>query len=84
MTPVFAGTVKDGKLFIDKIEQFKQHLLHFPTVKRVGISGDKIRHPHANNKQKTPPIEFSYFVGYLTGKRKQVRGTAGVVPDAGR
>jgi hypothetical protein len=48
----FTGTVKDGKLFIDKIEQFKQHLLHYPTGKRVEITVEKITHPRTNGQNR--------------------------------
>ena len=48
----FTGTVKDGKLFIDKIEQFRRHLLNYPTGKRVKITVENITHPRSDQQNK--------------------------------
>jgi hypothetical protein len=52
MTPVFLGTVKEGKLFLDKSEQFKQFLHTFPTGKRVQLTVEKLKHPRTNSQNR--------------------------------
>jgi hypothetical protein len=37
----FNGTIKEGKLFLDKAEQFRQHLHTFPTGKRVELTVER-------------------------------------------
>jgi hypothetical protein len=49
MTPLFDGTIKEGKLFVDKPESFKQHLLAL-NGKRVQVTVEKIKHKRTNNQ----------------------------------
>ena len=50
MTPIFLGTIKEGKLFLDKSEQFKQYLHTFPTGKRIEVTVEKLKHPRRKPK----------------------------------
>jgi hypothetical protein len=52
MTPVFLGTIKEGKLFLDKTVQFKQHLQTFPTGKRVEVTVERLKHPRSNQQNR--------------------------------
>lgn len=52
MTPVFLGTIKEGKLYLDKSEQFKQFLHTFPTGKRVEVTVEKLKHPRTNSQNR--------------------------------
>jgi hypothetical protein len=52
MTPTFTGTVKDGKLFIDKNKLFRQHLLNYPTGKRVEVTVEKLSRTRTNNQNR--------------------------------
>jgi hypothetical protein len=52
MTPVFLGTIKEGKLFFDKTEQFKQYLHTFPTGKRIEVTVEKLTHPRTNSQNR--------------------------------
>lgn len=48
----FYGQIKDGKLFLDKTEQFKQYLHTFPTGKRVEVTVAKITHSRTNSQNR--------------------------------
>jgi len=52
MTPVLLGQVQDGKLLLDKSEQFKQYLQSFPTGKRVEVIVEKLKHPRTNSQNR--------------------------------
>lgn len=67
MTPVFLGVVRQGKLFLDKADQFKQHLATFPDEKRVEVSVEKLRHPRSNNQNR-------YYWGVVVAEIAQHTG----------
>jgi hypothetical protein len=52
MTPLFTGTIKEGKLFLDKSEQFKQYLHTFPNEKRVEVTVEKMKHSRTLQQNK--------------------------------
>jgi hypothetical protein len=45
MTPIFTGTIKEGKLFLDKAPAFRENLASFPNEKRVEVTVEKLKHP---------------------------------------
>ena len=45
MTSVFTGTIREGKLFLDKAGQFNDYLHTFPNEKRVEVTVEKLKHP---------------------------------------
>src|ERR1039458_7616319 len=49
MTPLFDGTIRDSKLFLDKGEKFKQYLSGL-NGKRVQVTVEKIKHKRSNNQ----------------------------------
>jgi ABC-type taurine transport system substrate-binding protein len=49
MNYIFDGTIKENKLFVDKSEQFKQHLVSL-NGKRVQVTVEKIKHKRSNNQ----------------------------------
>jgi hypothetical protein len=49
MTPLFDGTIRDSKLFVDKSEQFKQHLVSL-NGKRVQVTVEKIKHTRSHSQ----------------------------------
>ena len=49
MTPLFDGTIKEGKLLVDKPESFKQHLLAL-NGKRVQVTVEKIKHTRSHSQ----------------------------------
>src|SRR3954465_3307041 len=51
MTPVFFGAVHDGKLSLDKSQQFKEYL-HSLNGKRVELTVEKLKHPRSNNQNR--------------------------------
>ena len=51
MTPLFDGTIKEGKLFVDKSESFKQHLLAL-NGKRVQVTVEKIKQKRSNQQNR--------------------------------
>src|SRR4051812_11932262 len=51
MTPVFFGQVKEGKLLLDKGEQFRQYL-HTLDGKRIELKVEKLKHPRSNNQNR--------------------------------
>ena len=51
MPPVFLGQVNDGKLSLDKSEQFKQYL-HTLSGKRVELTVEKLKHRRSNNQNR--------------------------------
>jgi hypothetical protein len=51
MTPLFDGTIRDSKLFLDKGEKFKQYLTGL-NGKRVQVTVEKIKHKRTNNQNK--------------------------------
>jgi len=52
MTSVFQATVRNGKLFLDKAEQWKQYLASFPNEKRVEVTVEKVTHSRTNNQNR--------------------------------
>src|ERR1022692_3238411 len=52
MTPIFQATIRDGKLLLDKAEQFKQYLHSFPNEKRVEVTVEKLTHPRTNSQNR--------------------------------
>jgi hypothetical protein len=52
MTPVFLGAIRDGKLFLDKPDQFKAHLANFPSEKRVEVTVEKVTHPRSGQQNR--------------------------------
>lgn len=52
MTPIFLGTIREGKLFLDKSDQFRQHLATFPNEKRVEVTVEKITHPRTGQQNR--------------------------------
>src|SRR5450759_3162198 len=51
MNYIFDGSVKDNKLFVDKSEQFKQHLVSL-NGKRVQVTVEKIKHSRTLQQNK--------------------------------
>src|ERR1035437_3161438 len=51
MTPVFDGTIRDSKLFLDKGEKFKQYLAGL-NGKRVQVTVEKIKHSRTLQQNK--------------------------------
>ena len=51
MTPLFDGTIRDSKLFLDKGEQFKQYLAGL-NGKRVQVTVEKIKHSRTLQQNK--------------------------------
>src|SRR5450759_1029472 len=51
MNYIFDGTVKENKLFVDKSEQFKQHLVSL-NGKRVQVTVEKIKHTRTLQQNK--------------------------------
>jgi hypothetical protein len=51
MTP-FLGTIREGKLFLDKSDRFKDYLHSFPTGKRVEVSVEKLTHTRTNGQNR--------------------------------
>src|SRR5687767_4803370 len=49
MTPVFLGQVNDGKLSLDKSQQFKEYL-HTLNGKRIELTVEKLKHPRTNSQ----------------------------------
>jgi hypothetical protein len=49
---IFSGQINDGKLALDRPEQFKQYLPTFPTGKRVEVSVEKVKHPRTNSQNR--------------------------------
>ncbi len=64
---IFNGTIKEGKLFLDKAEQFKQHLHTFPTGKRVEFSVEKLKHPRTGQQNR-------YYFGVVVKEIAQHTG----------
>jgi hypothetical protein len=52
MTPIFTGTIDEGKLLLDKSGQFKQYLATFPTGKRLEVTVAKLTHKRSNQQNK--------------------------------
>lgn len=67
MTLHFPGTIKEGKLFLDKPDQFKAHLHTFPTGKRVEVSVEKLTHPRSNGQNR-------YYFGVVVKEIAQHTG----------
>ena len=51
MTPIFDGTVKEGKLFLDKSDKFKEYLFGL-TDKRVQVTVEKLKHNRTNGQNR--------------------------------
>jgi hypothetical protein len=51
MTPVFDGTIRDSKLFLDKGEKFKQYLAGL-NGKRVQVTVEKIKQKRSNQQNR--------------------------------
>jgi hypothetical protein len=51
MTPTFLGQIKDGKLLLDKGQQFNAHLASL-SGKRVEVTVDKLKHPRTNSQNR--------------------------------
>src|ERR1039458_4003122 len=49
MTPLFDGTIRDSKLFLDKGDKFKQYLASI-NGKRVQVTVEKIKHSRTNSQ----------------------------------
>jgi hypothetical protein len=49
MTPIFDGTIRDSKLFLDKGERFKQYLAGL-NGKRVQVTVEKIKHTRTHSQ----------------------------------
>lgn len=52
MSLIFIGTIREGKLFLDKSEQWKQFLHTFPTGKRVEVTVEKQTHTRTNQQNR--------------------------------
>lgn len=50
-TPLFDGTIRDSKLFLDKGEKFKQYLAGL-NGKRVQVTVEKIKHSRTNGQNR--------------------------------
>ena len=57
LTFIFDGSVRDNKLFVDKPDQFKQHLISL-NGKRVQVTVEKIKHSRTNSQN-------SYYWGVV-------------------
>jgi hypothetical protein len=51
MTPLFDGTIRDSKLFLDKGEKFKQYLTGL-NGKRIQVTVEKIKHSRTNGQNR--------------------------------
>ncbi len=51
LTPIFHGTNRDSKLFLDKGEKFKQYLAGL-NGKRVQVTVEKIKHSRTNGQNR--------------------------------
>ena len=51
MTPCFLGTIREGKLLVDKASQFKDHL-HTLEGKRVEVTVERLKHPRTNSQNR--------------------------------
>ena len=49
---IFPGTIRGGKVFLDKADQFKKYLTTFPNEKRVEVTVQKITHPRSNSQNR--------------------------------
>jgi hypothetical protein len=49
---IFPGTIRSGKLFLDKADQFKKFLASFPDEKRVEVSVEKIKKKRSNEQNR--------------------------------
>lgn len=70
MNYIFDGSVKDNKLFVDKSEQFKQHLVSL-NGKRVQVTVEKIR-------RKRTPDQNAWYWGVAV---KMIAQETGHEPD---
>jgi len=52
MTPIFNCTIRSGKLYLDKADQFKAHLASFPNEKRVEVTVEKLKHPRTGQQNR--------------------------------
>jgi hypothetical protein len=64
---IFPATVREGKLFLDKADQFKKHLATFPDEKRVEVTVEKITHPRSNSQNR-------YYFGVVVKEIAQHTG----------
>lgn len=51
MTP-FLGTIRQGKLFLDKADRFKEYLHTFPNEKRVEVTVDRLKHTRTSSQNR--------------------------------
>jgi len=51
MTPLFDGTIKDGKLLLDKGPKFREYLSSL-NGKRVQVTVEKIKHTRSNGQNR--------------------------------
>jgi hypothetical protein len=51
MTPIFTGTIREGKLQLSKLDQFEAHL-HTLEGKIVEVTVEKLTHPRTNNQNR--------------------------------
>jgi hypothetical protein len=51
MTPVFLGQINEGKLLLDKSQQFKDYL-HALNGKRVELTVEKLKHPRSQGQNR--------------------------------
>jgi hypothetical protein len=51
VTPIFDGTIRDGKLLLNKSEQFKQHLAGL-NGKQVQVTVEKLKHSRTNGQNR--------------------------------
>lgn len=49
---IFPATIREGKLVLDKADQFRQYLHSFPNEKRVEVTVEKITHPRSNQQNR--------------------------------
>ena len=70
MTPVFLGQINEGKLSLDKSEQFKQYL-HTLNGKRVELTVSKVR-------RKRTPDQNAWYWGVAV---KMIAQETGHEPD---
>lgn len=52
MTPIFQGTIRSGKLFLDSKPKFDEYLQGFPNEKRVEVTVDKLKHTRSNSQNR--------------------------------
>lgn len=72
MSPIFLGTISaEGKLLLDKSEQFKHYLHTFPTGKRVEVTVSKVR-------RKRTPDQNAWYWGVAV---KMIAEETGHEPD---